>query len=197
MGRGGGGGGCGGWTERGWVGPAAGATPQGLGWRRVSGGPGVFQCALLLWGGRAARGALALLLWPVQCTLPWAAKLPRALPHRHDAPTDVPGNPPSSLPTLCTGQALRPPTQRNPPAACPSLAVVCLCGGLPLLGAGGHPGRGVDPGCGREPHHGHDGGPLRLVHLAPAQVGRAHPRLLLRRLGCAGGNRMRASSNIR
>lgn len=71
----------------------------------------------------------------------------------------------------------------QPPAA--HSAVVCVGGGLPRRGAGGHWRRALDPGQRREPHHRHDRGPLRLVHLAPAQVGCAHPRLLLHRLGCA------------
>ena len=39
----------------------------------------------------------------------------------------------------------------------------------------------VDPGLGREPHPRHDRGAPRLVPVAPARLGRAHPRLPLRR----------------
>ena len=43
-------------------------------------------------------------------------------------------------------------------------------------------GGGVDPRLGQEPHRRHGGRPSRLVHLAPAQLGRAHPGVQVRQV---------------
>lgn len=64
--------------------------------------------------------------------------------------------------------------------------VVRQRGGLPAERAGRHRRRGVGAALGLQPHHGNDGGPQRLVHQPPAQVGCAHPCLLRYGDGCAG-----------
>ena len=53
-----------------------------------------------------------------------------------------------------------------------------------------HPARrDVLPGLGRQPHRLHGGRPPRLVHLAPAQLGRAHPRVQVRQVRRNRGER--------
>ena len=54
----------------------------------------------------------------------------------------------------------------------------------------------LDPGVGREPHPRHDRGAPRLVPVAPARVGRAHPGVQVRRLraGDAGPGAGRTTS---
>jgi hypothetical protein len=64
---------------------------------------------------------------------------------------------------------------------------------LPRAGARRHREGPLVPGLGRGAHPQHDRVPAGLVHLAPAPVGRAHPRLLLQGLlHCAPHGRDRA-----
>ena len=49
-------------------------------------------------------------------------------------------------------------------------------------------GSGVDSRLGQEPHRCHGGRPPRLVHLAPAQLGRAHSRVQVRQVRQHGGH---------
>ncbi len=64
--------------------------------------------------------------------------------------------------------------------------VVLLCGRLQGRRRGGHGERALAARLGQGPDDLHDPGALRLVHLPPAPVGPAHPRILLRGLRQAG-----------